>query len=43
MTSQLDHARGYRPLFDRMDMTFPAEDPATRKRIIVDRLRDVHR
>lgn len=40
--TQLNHARGYKPLFTRIGMQFPTEDPADRKRIIRDRLRQVH-
>lgn len=42
MSAQLNHARGYRNLFDRMGMQFPSKDPADCKRIIHDRLREVH-
>ena len=41
--TQLNHARGYKPLFTRIGMQFPTEDPADRKRIIRDRLRKVHK
>lgn len=40
--AQLNHARGYKPLFTRIGMQFPTEDPADRKRIIRDHLRQVH-
>ena len=40
--TQLNHARGYKPLFTRIGMQFPTEDPEERKRIICDRLRQVH-
>ena len=41
--TQLNHARGYKPLFTRIGMQFPTEDPTDRKRIIHDRLRQVHK
>jgi arylsulfatase A-like enzyme len=43
MKNQVNHARGYQILFDRMGIRFPTEDPDERKRIIRERLRDVHR
>jgi choline-sulfatase len=43
MENQINHARGYRILFDRMGMRFPTEDPNERKSIIRERLREVHR
>lgn len=43
MTTQLNHARGYQPLFKRLGMAFPTEDQAERKRIICERLQQVHR
>jgi len=42
MSTQLNHARGYRILFDRIGMTFPTEDHEERKRIIHKRLCEVH-
>jgi len=42
MSTQLNHARGYRNLFDRIGMKFPTEAPDERKRIIAERLRQVH-
>lgn len=42
MSTQLNHARGYRNLFDRLGLRFPTEDPVVRKRIICARLRQVH-
>lgn len=41
--TQLNHARGYKPLFTRIGMQFPTEDPEDRKRIIRNRLRQVHK
>ena len=42
MSTQLNQARGYENLFTRIGMKFPTEDADERKRIIRDRLRQVH-
>ena len=40
--TQVNSARGYRILFDRIQLRFETEQPTEKQRMIIERLRDVH-